>query len=110
MVVCVECLPADKPWDVVSVTRRSSGVGPRACVRVYARVLVPPNLYIHTYIQTGAHLGNHFIGVHVLVVLVFLSCRVLCGSVLVVCLCVCDLFLSLHGKIHVRRGDASNID
>jgi len=51
MVVCVECLPADKPWDVVSVTRRSSGVAPRACVRVYARVLVPPNLYIHTYIH-----------------------------------------------------------
>jgi len=25
-------------------------VAPRACVRVYARVLVPPNLYIHTYI------------------------------------------------------------
>jgi len=49
MVVCVECLPADKPWNVVSVTRRSSGVAPRACVRVYARVLVPPNLtYIHT--------------------------------------------------------------
>ena len=47
--VCVECLPADKPWDVVSATRRSSGVEPRACVRVYARVLVPPNLYIHTY-------------------------------------------------------------
>jgi len=47
----VECLPADKPWDVVSVTRRSSGVAPRACVRVYARVLVPPNLYMHTYIQ-----------------------------------------------------------
>jgi len=50
MVVCVKCLPADKPWDAVSVTRRSSGVAPRACVRVYARVLVPPNLYIHTYI------------------------------------------------------------
>ena len=50
MVVCVECLPADKPWDVVSATRRSSGVAPRACVRVHARVLVPPNLYIHTYI------------------------------------------------------------
>jgi len=51
MVVCVECLPADKPWDVVSVTRRSrsSGVAPRACVRVYARVLVPPNLCMHTY-------------------------------------------------------------
>jgi len=33
------------------------GVGERsrckkwACVRVHARVLVPPNLYIHTYIQ-----------------------------------------------------------
>jgi len=27
-------------------------VAPRACVRVYARVLVPPNLYIHTYIHT----------------------------------------------------------
>ena len=54
MVVCVECLraPADKPWDVVSVvTRRSSGVAPRACVRVYARVLAPPNLYIHTQIN-----------------------------------------------------------
>jgi len=24
------------------------GVAPRACVRVYARVLVSPNLYIHT--------------------------------------------------------------
>jgi len=60
MVVCVECLPADKPWDVVSVTRRSSGVAPRACVRVYARVLVPPNLYIHTYIPSGCgwHAGR----------------------------------------------------
>jgi len=38
MVVCVEYLPADKPWDVVP-----AGVAPRACVR--ARVLVPPNLY-----------------------------------------------------------------
>ena len=47
MVVCVECLPADKPWDVVSATRRSSGVPPRACERVYARVLVPQNMYIH---------------------------------------------------------------
>jgi len=54
MMVCVECLPADKPWawdDVVSVTHRSSGVAPRAWVRVYARVLVPPNIYIHTYIR-----------------------------------------------------------
>ena len=50
MVVCVECLPADKPWDVVPVTRRGSGVAPRACVRVYARVLVPPNIYTHAYI------------------------------------------------------------
>jgi len=60
MAVYVECLPpADKPWDVVSVICQSSGVTPRACVRVrvYARVLVPPNLYFyiiyihhHTYI------------------------------------------------------------
>ena len=58
MVVCVECLPADKLWDVVSVTRRSSGVAPRACVRVYARVLVPPNLYIHTSIHRfSTHIG-----------------------------------------------------
>jgi len=26
----------------------SSGLAPWACVCVYARVLVPPNLYIHT--------------------------------------------------------------
>jgi len=51
MVVCMECLPANKPWDVVSATRRSSDVAPRACVRVYARVLVSPNLYIHTVAQ-----------------------------------------------------------
>jgi len=71
-VVCVECLPADKPWDVVSVTRRSSGVAPRACVRVYARVLVPPNLYIHihTYIHTKGLdykfliLNRHFLDSH----------------------------------------------
>ena len=51
LLLCVFCSVADKPWDaVVSVTRRSSGVAPRACVRVYARVLLPPNLYIHTYI------------------------------------------------------------
>jgi len=49
VVVCVEYLPADQPWDVVSLTRRRSGVAPRACVRVYARALVPPNLYMHTY-------------------------------------------------------------
>jgi len=36
------------------VTRRSSGVAPRACVRVYARVLVPPNLYIHTYSRVSS--------------------------------------------------------
>ena len=57
MVVFVEWLPADKPWDVVSVTHRSSGVAPRACVRVYARVLVPPNLYIHTYIYVYTSLS-----------------------------------------------------
>jgi len=40
--------------DVVCVTRRSFGVAPRACVRVYARVLmlVPPNLYIRTMMHT----------------------------------------------------------
>jgi len=52
----VDCLPADKPWDVVSVTRRSSGVAPRACVRVYARVLVPPNLYIHIHTCIFGHI------------------------------------------------------
>jgi len=36
---------------VCDTTRWSSGAAPRACVRVYARVLVPPNLYIHTYIR-----------------------------------------------------------
>jgi len=47
------CLPADTPWDMVTATRRSSGVAPRACVRVYARVLVPPNLYIRIYRPTA---------------------------------------------------------
>ena len=39
------------------MTRRSSGVAPQACVRVYARVLGPPNLYIHTcpYIRHTTH-------------------------------------------------------
>ena len=58
IVVCVECLPADKPWDVVSATRRSSGVAPRVCVRVYARVLVPPNLYIHIHTGVGKRAGS----------------------------------------------------
>jgi len=49
MALCEECLHADMPWDLVSATHRSSGGAPRACVRVYARVLVPPNLYIHAY-------------------------------------------------------------
>jgi len=51
MVVCVECLPADKPWDVVSATRRSSGVAPRACVRVYVRVCWCRRIF--TYIHTN---------------------------------------------------------
>jgi len=58
-VVCVEYLPADKPWDVVSATRRSSGVASQACVRVYARVLVLPNIYIHTYTYCTLHSGAH---------------------------------------------------
>jgi len=48
----VECLPANKPWDVVSVTRLSSGVALRACVRVYARAVVLSKCFIHTYIRT----------------------------------------------------------
>jgi len=52
MVVCVECLPADKPWDVVSATCRSSGVAPRACVRVYVRVTTRVvSMYMHAYIR-----------------------------------------------------------
>ena len=59
MMVCVECLPADKPWDVVSVTRRSYGVAPRACVRVYARVLSAAES-LRTYIQhTGLPVLKH---------------------------------------------------
>jgi len=46
MPACVQAV------DVVSATRHSSGVAPRACMRVYARVLVPPKIYIHTYILT----------------------------------------------------------
>jgi len=59
MVVSVERLPADKPWDVVSATLRSSSVAPWACVRVYARVLVLPDLYTHTYIRcSNIHVLN----------------------------------------------------
>jgi len=60
MVVCVECLPADKPWDVVSVTRQSSGVAPRACVRVYARVLGVPEglLSVPTFQGSQNHVAN----------------------------------------------------
>ena len=61
MVVCVEYLPADKPWGVVAATRRSSGVAPRACVRLYARVLVLPNLYIHSYILVGGPARSAFL-------------------------------------------------
>ena len=52
MVVCVEYLPADTPWDVnvVSATRQSSGVAPQACARAYTRVCWcrPRLAYIHT--------------------------------------------------------------
>jgi len=40
---------------VVSVPRWSSGVAPRACVRVYARVLVPPNLFTYIHIRTAGN-------------------------------------------------------
>ena len=58
MVVCVECLPADKPWDVVSVRHARALAWRRRPVPVCAsctRVcwwLVPPNLYL--YIHTSA--------------------------------------------------------
>ena len=53
-VVCGN-LPADKPWNVVSATRRNSSVAPRACVRVYARVCWCRRIftYIHTYSRRG---------------------------------------------------------
>ena len=47
----------EKPCDVVSATRRSSGVASRAFLRVYARVLVPPILYIHTEDTAGYTAG-----------------------------------------------------
>jgi len=51
MVVCVECLPADKPWDVVSARHAGALAWRRGpvCAYVYARVLVPPNLYIYIH-------------------------------------------------------------
>jgi len=126
MAVCVECLPADKPRDVVSVTRRSSGVGPRACVRVYALVLVPPNLYIHAYDppcfhhRASIHMPSNsritFLCVCVRVPFVYKP------SANIVCVCVCPVttgtkpsptlipshfFLSLgeysHGKQFYKR-------
>jgi len=51
--VYMDCLPADTPWDVASATRRSSGVAPRACACVYARVLVPLVMYKHIYTPGG---------------------------------------------------------
>jgi len=50
MLVCVECLPADNPWDcgvcdTPELWRGAAGLSARV-----ARVLVPPNLYIQTYI------------------------------------------------------------
>jgi len=85
MVVCVECLPADKPWDVVSATRRSSDWRGAAglCARVRARVLVPPNLYIHAcvhylYTQCGVFvLCQSVLCMHVPFVL---CVRVACGE------------------------------
>jgi len=47
MVVCVACLPADNLWDVVSATRRSSGVAPRACVCACAGAAKSLHTYIH---------------------------------------------------------------
>jgi len=48
-----------KPWDVTSATCRSFDVAPRVCARVYARVRVPPNIYIHTYIPIAPRLTSY---------------------------------------------------
>jgi len=40
-------------------TPEACGVAPRACARVYARVLVPPNIYIHTYIRHTVGGGSY---------------------------------------------------
>jgi len=54
MVVCVECLPADKPWDVASDTpelwRGAAGLCAR--VRACAGAAESLHIYIHTYIHT----------------------------------------------------------
>jgi len=47
-------------WDVVSATRWSSGVAPRACVRVYARVPVPPNIYYLPIMYIHIHISSFF--------------------------------------------------
>ena len=88
MGVYVECLPADKSWDVVSVTRRSSGVAPRACVRVHARVLVPPTLYIQTsFERCKVFVGGVRLGCCSRRVCVCVS---LSGVLFSVGVCVCD--------------------
>jgi len=74
MVVCVECLPADKPCDVKFATRRGSDVAPRACALVCARVLVPPNLYIHTRTYIAGVVGVSCIGLYKIFVCLFGDC------------------------------------
>jgi len=50
MVVCVECLPADKPWDCGLCDTPELWRGAAVLrARLYARVLVPLNVYIHAY-------------------------------------------------------------
>jgi len=54
--LCGMPVPADIVWDVVSATRRSSGVGVAlrtCCARVYARVCAGAAEYLHTYIRSG---------------------------------------------------------
>jgi len=57
--ICIQLYPAS--CIVPLYLAASTGVAPRACVRVYARVLVPPNLYIHTYIQRDITKHYHYI-------------------------------------------------
>jgi len=56
------CLRMNQAWGVVFATRPSSGVAPRACVRVYARrACAGAAESVHTYIHT-THSDSHTSG------------------------------------------------
>jgi len=60
MVVCVKCLSADKPWDVVCVCCDTPELwlwrgAASLCARVRARAGAAKSLPLHTYIHTYVH-------------------------------------------------------